>query len=388
MNDFNRLRLKHHGDPQKLWEILQAECRAKTAKKLPVTLRCQEFVFPSLQIAEMATSDDVAAIHASLIPENSKVLDMTCGLGIDTFHFALKAASVTAVELNHDNYVAACHNKAALGLDNVCVIEGDSINWLSNQSDKHFDVIFIDPARRDASGRHFALKQCQPDVVESLHLLMDRCDRLIIKASPMIDIEGAWRELGVECCETVVIGTRKECKEVVFILSGKYPATDVIRCITIDSPEFSFSKTTERGTSSLSLGEGDMKIIEEPPCGYLYEPYPAVMKGGGMGCLSRVFDLRKFHPNTNLFFSATYIPDFPGEIFAIKNIMPFSKAAVKGFSAQYPKLNVAVRNFPLSAPELAKKLKIKEGGSEMVFGLTATGGNKYLIITDMAQKQA
>lgn len=63
--DFNKLRLKHHGDPQKLHEILQMECRHKCAKKLASTLEeCPEFIFPSLSLAEMSTSDDVAAIHA------------------------------------------------------------------------------------------------------------------------------------------------------------------------------------------------------------------------------------------------------------------------------------------------------------------------------------
>lgn len=129
--DFNRLRLKYHGDPEKMDEILQRECRYKTASKLPETLTCAAFRFPSLAVAEMATSDAVAAIHAAMIPEGSQVLDMTCGLGIDSFRFARKAARVTAVELDHAAYTAACHNAAALGLSNVRVIKGDSIAWLA-----------------------------------------------------------------------------------------------------------------------------------------------------------------------------------------------------------------------------------------------------------------
>ena len=128
--DFNRLRLKYHGDAAMMADILQRECRGKTAAKLPITLQCENFIFPSLALAEMSTSDVVAEIHASLIPDGAKVLDMTCGLGIDTFHFAEKATEVTAIELDHDAYLAARHNAEALNLKNIRIIEGDSIEWL------------------------------------------------------------------------------------------------------------------------------------------------------------------------------------------------------------------------------------------------------------------
>ncbi|WP_304589755.1 hypothetical protein [uncultured Duncaniella sp.] len=46
-------------------------------------------------------------------------------------------------------------------------------------------------------------------------------------------------------------------------------------------------------------------------------------------------------------------------------------------------MNVATRNFPLSAPQLAAKLKIKEGGDRMIFGTTVPDGSRLLIVTKM-----
>ncbi len=93
----------------------------------------------------MATSDAIARLHTDLIAAGSNVLDMTFGLGIDAFHFASKAAHVTALEYNHDTYTTGKANIQALGIQNLSLIEGDSISWLKDNN-RCFDIIFIDPA--------------------------------------------------------------------------------------------------------------------------------------------------------------------------------------------------------------------------------------------------
>ena len=376
--DFNRLRLRHHGDPVMLEEILQRECRYKTASKLPETLLNPDFRFPSLAVAEMSTSDAVADIHCSMIPDGCRVLDMTCGLGIDAFHFATKAREVTCIELDNKAYRTAVHNVRALGLTNVTVIEGDSIRYIEN-TDKNFDLIFADPARRDSSGRHFALRDCSPDLIPALPLILSRCSQLIIKASPMIDIKSAIAEIGHNT-DVCVIGTHKECKEVVFIIDAHTGVTDTptakhINAITIDGTSFDFNPAENIDPHSLfgSPQSGD----------YLYEPYPSVMKSGGMRFLSEQFNVAKLHPNTHLFTSSDCLDVFPGERFEIVEVIPFSKQAVKYVNQNYPTINVATRNFPLTAPQLAAKLKIKEGGDRMLFGCTDNTGSKLLVITTM-----
>ena len=43
--------------------------------------------------------------------------------------------------------------------------------------------------------------------------------------------------------------------------------------------------------------------------------------------------------------------------------------------------NIAVRNFPLTAPQLRKKLKLADGGDAYLFGTTMQGGDHVLIRT-------
>ncbi|MBR4722221.1 MAG: hypothetical protein IK053_04100 [Muribaculaceae bacterium] len=40
--------------------------------------------------------------------------------------------------------------------------------------------------------------------------------------------------------------------------------------------------------------------------------------------------------------------------------MPFDKTTIKTFSINYPKVNIATRNFPLTPDELRKRLKTKD----------------------------
>lgn len=381
--DFNRLRLKHHGDPEMMQKILQLECRSKTASKLTETLKCQAFMFPSLAVAEMSTSDAVAEIHASFIPDGADVLDMTFGLGIDSFHFARRARKVTAIEFNPETFKAGIHNIKALGLENLTLEEGDSIRWLRDHGDDCFDVIFIDPARRDNAGRHYALKDCQPDIIPALPMLLSRCRRLIIKASPMLDIKKAIAELGVSC-DVITTGTVKECKELVFLIDtdricqdNQAPSRLSTNCITVGRQAYSFTPEEENNaapTYSTPIAGG-----------VLLEPFPSVMKGGGLKLLSERFGTGKLHPNTSLFCADEQAEDFPGEYFRIIEVLPFNKQTVKNFAKAYPVVNVAVRNFPLGAPQLAAKLKIKEGGDTMVFGTTASSDQKLLIVTSMGQ---
>lgn len=366
--DFSRLRLKYHGNAEKLHSILQMECRYKCAKKLARTLTCDSFEFPSLALAEMSTSDDVADIHAEMVDDSERVLDMTAGLGIDAFRFAKKGCSVTAIELSPDAVEALRHNAVTLGVnEKVRIIEGDSVRWLAENEDERFDIIFIDPARRDNAGRHFALSQCAPDVTVILPLLLSRCRRLIIKASPMVDIAAAKRELGIESCKVSVIGTNRECKEVVLEISAT-KNYDTVSCITVGHGAYSAVKSDVMSYA-----------VPAPGC-YLLQPYPAVMKGTG----GAVAGYDKLHASTHLYVSETVRPEFPGSNFRIIEVMPFNKPAVRNVREKYPKINVITRNFPLSAPELVKKLKVQEGGDNMLFGAILEDGSKVLIITESA----
>ena len=355
--------------------IMQIECRKKAAKKLSQTLQSPSFIFPTPLSAEQCTSDDLATFHASLINDDETVLDMTAGLGIDAFHLAQKAKAITAIDLNTDVADALSINASILGFNNFTAINADSVEYLKSTTE-HFDTIFIDPARRGNGGKRlFALADCQPNIVELLDCVRTHCNKLIVKASPMLDATQVLRELP-ETTDLYAIGTRQECKEIVAVVDfNKTQEKPTLHCVTINENILDFTFALEEELSATnSYGE-----IREGM--YLFEPYPAVMKLQPFKLISQQFDTIKLHQHTHLYVSTETITDFPGDCYQIERIYPFSSRIIKEIAKDYPQANIAVRNFILSADELRKKLKIKDDNKYRLYGATITNGDRLLIVT-------
>lgn len=374
-DDTTKLRLSSRKkDNASIYEyaIMQIECQKKASKKLHNTLQSPHFVFPTTLSAEQCTSDDLAEFHSTLIKEEESILDMTSGLGIDAFHLAKKAKHVTAIDLNEDVAQALPINAKALNITNFTGINADSVEYLRN-STEHFDTIFIDPARRgDGGKRLFALSDCQPNVVELLNLIKQHCNKLIVKASPMLDATQVLRELP-NTTDLYAIGTRQECKELVAVLDFKNPKeTPTLHCITEQNV---FSFTHEIETNALAQYGNITEGM------YVYEPYPAVMKMQPAKTLSQQYNAIKLHQHTHLYASSKIIADFPGNCYKIERIYPFSSRIMKEVTKDYPRANVAVRNFILSADELRKRLKIKDDNKYRLYGVTVANGDRLLIVS-------
>lgn len=378
-DDVTKLRLScHKKEDAQIYEfaIMQIECRRKTAKKLAHTLKTRHFIFPTMLSAEQCTSDALAEYHAQLINNGNTLLDMTAGLGIDAFHFAHKAKQITAIDLNSDVAKTLSINAKALNITNFIAINADSIEYIKD-STEHFDVIFIDPARRGEGGKRlFALADCQPNVVGFLDIIKQHCDKLIVKASPMLDATQVLRELPLTT-DLYAIGTRHECKELVAVLDFKnIKTTPTLHCVTFtDSVIEDFTFTRQEETIALNC-------IDTPSEGmYLYEPHPTVMKMQPVKILSQRFNVKKLHKHTHLYISHKPLCDFPGECRRIERIYPFSSRIAKEIAKEYPRADVAVRNFILSADDLRKKLKIKDDNKYRLYGVTVASGDKLLIVT-------
>jgi len=179
-----------------------------------------------------------------------------------------------------------------------------------------------------------------------------------------------------ETTDLYAIGTRQECKEIVAVVDFKNPQTaPTIHCITIDDETLDFSFTLDEESSATNIyGE-----IHEGM--YLYEPHPAVMKLQPFKLISQHFNAIKLHQHTHLYTSTQIIPNFPGDCYKIEKIYPFTSRVAKEVVKDYPRANVAVRNFILSADELRKKLKIKDDNKYRLYGITISNGDRLLIVT-------
>jgi hypothetical protein len=72
----------------------QLESRQRAEKKLPLWFETDGIYYPLSLSIEQASSEETALYKASLIEENSTLIDLTGGIGIDSYYFSKKEKKV------------------------------------------------------------------------------------------------------------------------------------------------------------------------------------------------------------------------------------------------------------------------------------------------------
>ena len=340
----------------------QIKARKKAEKKLPTWFQKPGIYYPEPLSIEQCSSETTAAFKASLI-KAGKVIDLTGGFGVDSFYFAKKAKSVLHCEINDELSQIVAHNAAVLQVNNITFLSGDGIEYLKH-TEETFDTIYIDPARRSDAGKVFMLKDCTPNVVEHLDLLLNKGTRVIIKTSPLLDITAGLKELN-QVKAVHIVSTKNECKELLFVLEKGTQTPVKIVSTTLNDSIKSFSFLQE---------EKAVPVIADQVLEYIYEPDVALLKSGGFNVIGEKYQLEKLEEQTQLYTSNEWKAEFPGRIFKVEEL--FSAADLKKIKILHG--NVLVRNYPDQADQLARKYKIKPGKEFLIF--TQMKPSKRIII--------
>ncbi len=363
--DVAKLALQTHRYPKMPMGFLldQIQIRKKGKNKLPECLSNPLFVFPSKLNYEQCSSELTASYKASLVNGNS-LIDLTGGIGIDDIYFAKKINEVTHVELNENTSAFAEHNFKALDIANISCIHGLG----EEQLDQDYDIIYLDPARRKADKKIFRFEDCSPNPLELLEKLKSSAKQILIKASPLIELKTAIKELEM-VSEVHVVSVKDEVKEILFLLEDKNLEEPLIKAIELErNLEFTFTPSQET--------EAKVSLAKEVET-YLYEPLNALYKAGPYQLISERFDLKKLGRHTHFYTSDKIVESFPGNIYKVIKAMPFNK---KTKSLAITQANIKTRNFKLTSAELKKYLNIKkDGGATYLFG-TSVGKEHVLII--------
>lgn len=410
-SDVNALRLQYHGKSMPFSvndACMQIEMRRKTAGKMPWFLHHPGFRFGTAQSAEQASNQNVALFHAFLIGHNRSVLDMTAGLGIDAMTIAMRGNRVTAFELETERVEALRHNADILGIDDLTVVKGDSVLHLQ-QSEEHYDWIFVDPARRDSgNNRCFLLQDSLPDVVSHQDLLLAHADNVLIKASPLLDITQTLRDFS-NVRSIIILSYKNEVKEVLIHLS--LGSASLGSASPVSSSPLSFSAEPEGEVKSLSspliqaidLADGTpafpagapavrFRFIADcatqaaisyaaseaiAPGMYLYEAGAAMRK---LQCASQICarytDIKSMAKDSGLFVSETLHADFPGRICTVKAIL----SAKQLKALKDCRCRIVSSCYPMSAADLRKKFRLKDGEDMTLYATTTRDGSRIMIL--------
>lgn len=355
--------------------VTQLEARRKTHAKIPSFLSFVRFLFPDALAAEQATDERVARFHASLAGSGKRILDLTAGLGIDSMTMAQNGNNLTVYEIMPVKAQMLEHNSMVLGLPSFKVNNTDCQEFLE-RSTENFDIVYVDPARRDSDNRRtYSLEDCVPDVLTLLPKILDIAPIVMIKVSPVLDITKLIGDVpSLEMIYAVCV--KGECKEL--LLQIKRDARfDGYKVVDLD--DNGIISEIEFSADELNAQAAQREIEDEDISSkYLYEPNAGVMKLPKKSILSNKFGgLAQVSRNTPLFVSDTFYPDFPGRVLKIEDVITKSGySRLKG--ARY---NVVSRNYPIGADELRKKLKVKEGQDKFIYAFRLGPKEKPTICT-------
>ena len=358
----------------------QTEGRKIIANKLPSWAENMSILFPVKISLEQCSSEATAIYKAGLVRGESLV-DLTGGFGVDCSFLSRNFTSVDYVEQNEELCQIAEHNFAALGL-NIRVNNAESVSFLEDMPS--VDCIYIDPARRDIKGKKTAdLSLCSPNLLEIRDTLLEKCNTLLIKLSPMFDISSAL-EVFPECKQVHVVSVKNECKELLLLVEGGFCGETEVVCVDLD--ELSRRVDDRQGIMKLEITSVASNLKKEKgeiisysfPKSYLYEPNASIMKAGLFKTVANKYNVQKLHPSTHLYTSEELVPDFPGRSFEIKRVTKVQRKEIQDIE----KANLSTRNFPGNVADLRKKLKLKDGGDTYIFACTLNDNSKVLIVCE------
>lgn len=331
---------------------------------------------------ESDTQETKTGVRVTDSPESdtlvarSSMVDLTGGFGVDFSYLARGFSQATYVERQRHLCDLAEHNMAALGLDQARIVCGDGVEYL-RQMDP-VDFIYLDPARRDEHGsRTYAIEDCTPNVLELRDLLLAKSQCTLVKLSPMLDWRKAVADFDGTVREVHIVATGNECKELLLVLGQQVheePSAPRVFCVN-DNQRIDYDSAAY--TQGLRIGGKPLPEAKN----YLYEPNASIMKAGCFDLVEKRFGVTQVGPSSHLFVSATPVADFPGRGFAIEEIGGMNKKDIKRLLNGTKQANIAVRNFPLTAPQLRKKLKLADGGPVYLFGTTMQGCDHVLLRT-------
>ena len=402
--------------------LQQVEGYRKTCEKLPRWSEISGLLFPAKISLEQCSSETTAHYKAAIVARHfggdlqSKesrqvhgklIADITGGFGVDAYYLAQSGARVHHFELDELLSDVVRHNMAQLKANVICH-HGDGLKGLQElkqgaQLDdlkQPLDLIYLDPARRDTKkNKVFRLEDCTPDILTHLDYLLEYSPNILLKTSPMLDLQLGLRQLK-KVTEIHVVAVNNEVKEILWFISrsagqmgknqdaqddksrGTQEVTDhknpKVYAVNLSPKSSALDSNSAQNNDIFEFIWNQRESTKySAPLAYIYEPNGPLRKIGQYAALTQRLPVVRIGPNAHLF-TAEQSMDFPGRIFEVLDKWPFTKPQMKHFKGQ--KYNITTRDFPLTVAKIRATWQIKDGGDEYLFFTTDSDGQKWIIL--------
>ncbi len=330
----------------------------KAKKKLPA-FYAQRCLFPP-KAYEQCTSEAAANLKKRT---GTRVLDLTCGLGVDTWNWAKQFEQVIALEPDPELFPIVQHNFKRLGIRNVQLLPLTAAAFLESYQGPPFDLIYADPDRRNQhNDRLHDPRQGSPHL-EALWPQLEKIGSVImVKLSPMVEIAEIPR-LFPNVIRWIVLSVSGECKEVLVECSLEQSQEKLPNeCWISRGGKEYFLPLAEEPMAEITAEANPEAIV------YLAEPDVSAYKAHALMTFLQAGAWRKdwTFSSGQGFYVTMEKPEaeFPGRILEIEQAMPFKPKAISKLLKQkgITQLEITRRDFPQTVAQVRKMLKVKAGG--------------------------
>ena len=336
----------------------QVKYLQRARHKLP-RLYTARGIIPQRAFEQSSSEECAAQKHLT----GEKLLDLTCGLGMDSSALAAHFRRVVALE--RDSILAAIttENMRRMGIENVEVVNCSAEEYLDTCQEQ-FDWVYVDPDRRGEQGQKLVrLEDCSPNILALLPKIWSVTKHLAIKNSPLFDVEEAFRLFPEAQVEVISLGN--ECKEVMIYTPCQNP-TLVAEAIGRGRYEALRSDIDNTPTAQ-----------EFQPEEYRYLIIPDVALQKARLVIHSLRGKADVWSNLSFGFARELPTDILARTLEIDHITPFDIKALKR-ELKGKGVDIILRDFPMSVDELRKRCSMR-GGDEKRIALTRIAGKSYTI---------
>ena len=331
--------------------------RARTKLPMLYDARC---IIPQRAFEQSSSQQCAAAKHIG----GESLLDLTCGLGIDSIAFAQRFKRVVAIERDEVLAEVVRENLKRLNITNIEVVTSSAEDYIAS-CNEHFDWVYADPDRRTAEGRRVVrLEDCSPNMLELWPAIERISKRVAIKNSPLFDVDEAFRLFGD--CSVEVISLGGECKEVMIYVDGAEPRL-VAEAVGAGRYEVSRDEALKATLSSHNF-------TAEEYC-YLIVPDVALQKARlTAAALNGKADIWS---NNSFGFARQKTEGVLGRTEKIVSVEEYDSKALRR-ELKGKGVDIMMRDFPTSLDEVRRKCGMRSGSAHRI-ALTRIGGKCYTI---------
>lgn len=331
--------------------------RARTKLPMLYDARC---IIPQRAFEQSSSQQCAAAKRIG----GGSLLDLTCGLGIDSIAFAQRFKRVVAIERDEVLAEVVRENLRRLNITNIEVVTSSAEDYIAS-CNEHFDWVYADPDRRTAEGRRVVrLEDCSPNMLELWPAIERISKRMAIKNSPLFDVDEAFKLFGD--CSVEVISLGGECKEVMIYVDGAEPRL-VAEAVGVGRYEVSRDEALKATLSSHNFAAEEYR--------YLIVPDVALQKARLVAAaLQGKADIWS---NNSFGFARQKTEGVLGRTEKIISVEEYDSKALRR-ELKGKGVEIMMRDFPTSLDEVRRKCGLRSGNTHRI-ALTRIGGKCYTI---------